>query len=113
MKVLFATTNPAKVKRYASKLQNKGIEVLTLKDISLKLEVEETGKNGKTIYNVFDATHFYYFSDEIFTQLFRANSIPWATSKDPDKMIIDVTGIPLTPGNFGKDCKGNGKHYDE
>ena len=28
-------------------------------------------------------------------------------------MIIDVTGITLTPGNFGKDCKGNGKHYDE
>lgn len=46
MKVLFATTNPAKVKRYASKLQDKGIEVLTLKDINLKLEVEEIGKNA-------------------------------------------------------------------
>ena len=46
MKVLFATTNPAKVKRYANKLQNKGIEVLTLKDINLKLDVEETGKNA-------------------------------------------------------------------
>ncbi len=28
-------------------------------------------------------------------------------------MIIDVTGIILTPGNHGKDCLGNGKHYDE
>ena len=46
MKVLFATTNPAKVKRYVGKLQNKGIEVLTLKDINLKLEVEETGKDA-------------------------------------------------------------------
>ena len=46
MKVLFATTNPAKVKRYVSKLQNEGIEVLTLKDINLKLEIEETGKNA-------------------------------------------------------------------
>lgn len=46
MKVLFATTNPAKVKRYASKLQERGIEVLTLKDINLKLEIEETGKNA-------------------------------------------------------------------
>lgn len=23
-------------------------------------------------------------------------------------MIIDVTGIALTPGNCGKDCRGNG-----
>ena len=28
-------------------------------------------------------------------------------------MIIDVTGIPLTPGNGGKDCLGNGLHTDE
>ena len=27
--------------------------------------------------------------------------------------IIDVTGIKLTPGNEGKNCLGNGKHYDE
>ena len=25
-------------------------------------------------------------------------------------MIIDVTGIILTPGNNGKDCEGNGEH---
>lgn len=25
-------------------------------------------------------------------------------------MIIYVTKTELTPGNFGKDCKGNGKH---
>ncbi len=28
-------------------------------------------------------------------------------------MLIDVTGIILTPGNFGRDCLGNGSHYDE
>ncbi len=28
-------------------------------------------------------------------------------------MIIDVTGTVLTPGNDGKDCLGNGSHYDE
>lgn len=28
-------------------------------------------------------------------------------------MITDVTGIELTPGNNGEDCKGNGKHFDE
>ena len=29
------------------------------------------------------------------------------------KGIYDVTGIKLTPGNEGKDCLGNGKHYDK
>ncbi|MBE6734812.1 MAG: hypothetical protein E7563_05680 [Ruminococcaceae bacterium] len=28
-------------------------------------------------------------------------------------MIIDITGIVLTPGNNGEDCTGNGKHFDE
>ncbi|MCI5891782.1 MAG: hypothetical protein MRZ66_00025 [Clostridiales bacterium] len=27
-------------------------------------------------------------------------------------MIIDVTGVEIVPGNFGKDCPGNGEHYD-
>lgn len=27
-------------------------------------------------------------------------------------MIIDITGIELTPGNNGNDCLGNGEHYD-
>ena len=30
-----------------------------------------------------------------------------------DNMIIDITGIELTPGNNGKNCKGNGEHFDE
>ncbi len=30
-----------------------------------------------------------------------------------DDMIIDITGIELTPGNNGRDCKGNGQHLDE
>ena len=27
-------------------------------------------------------------------------------------MIIDITGIELTPGNGGKDCIGNGEHMN-
>ena len=30
-----------------------------------------------------------------------------------DDMIIDITGIELTPGNDGKDCLGNGEHFDK
>ena len=43
MKVLFATTNPAKIKRYAKKLKEKNIEVLTIKDLGINLKPEETG----------------------------------------------------------------------
>ena len=25
-------------------------------------------------------------------------------------MIIDISGIVLTPGNWGRDCLGNGEH---
>ena len=28
-------------------------------------------------------------------------------------MIIDVTGIILTPGDNGDRCLGNGKHFDD
>ena len=28
-------------------------------------------------------------------------------------MIIDVTGIELTPGRNGESCLGNGKHTDD
>ena len=36
----------------------------------------------------------------------------WYSCVRGDDMIIDITGIELTPGNNGEDCKGNGKHYD-
>ena len=46
MKVLFATTNPAKVKKYAEELAKKNVELLTIKDLNLNLHVEENGKNA-------------------------------------------------------------------
>ncbi len=46
MKVLFATTNPAKIKKYAEKLKERNIEVLTIKDLGINLKPEETGKNA-------------------------------------------------------------------
>ena len=39
-KVLFATTNPAKVKKYKEALEEKGIELITIKDIGIKLDIE-------------------------------------------------------------------------
>lgn len=46
MVVLFATKNPAKIKRFSNKLEERGIKVLTLQDIDINLKVEETGKNA-------------------------------------------------------------------
>ena len=44
--VLFATGNPTKAKRFSKGLQEKGIEVITLKDIDTEVEVEENGKDA-------------------------------------------------------------------
>ena len=46
MNVLFATTNPAKVKTYKDELEKNGINVLTINDLKEKIEVEENGKNA-------------------------------------------------------------------
>ncbi len=46
MKVLFATTNPAKIKYYYDQLKKNGIELLIPQDLELDLEVEETGENA-------------------------------------------------------------------
>lgn len=46
MKVLFATKNPAKVKRYKEKLEKRGIEVVTLNDVGISLDLDENGSNA-------------------------------------------------------------------
>ena len=46
IKVLFATGNESKAKRFSKGLQEKGIEVITLKDINTEIEVEENGKDA-------------------------------------------------------------------
>ena len=47
MKILFATTNPAKVKRYVPLLEKKGYEVVTLKDLNIETDVEENGNTPR------------------------------------------------------------------
>ena len=42
--VLFATTNPAKVGKYKKALEEKGIELITINDIDVKLDIDENGK---------------------------------------------------------------------
>ncbi|MBR1540624.1 MAG: hypothetical protein IJ629_05660 [Clostridia bacterium] len=44
--VLFATGNPTKAKRFTKGLLEHGIEVITLKEVGKKVDVEENGKNA-------------------------------------------------------------------
>ena len=57
-KVLFATTNPAKIKKYKKALEENGIELITIKDLNLKLNIEENGKNA--IENAYIKAKTYY-----------------------------------------------------
>lgn len=45
MKYLLATTNKAKIRYYGSKFKEKGIDIITLNDMDIDVEVDETGKN--------------------------------------------------------------------
>ncbi len=58
MKLLFATTNPAKVRKYSEELTKNGIELLTIKDLDLKVDVDECGKNA--IENAYIKAKAYY-----------------------------------------------------
>ena len=63
MKVLFATTNPAKVKKYKDLLEEKGIELITIKDLDYKLPIDENGRNA--IENAYIKAKSYYDKTKI------------------------------------------------
>lgn len=58
MKVLFATTNPAKAEKYKKQLNENGIELLTIKDLDTKMNIEENGKNA--LENAYIKAKTYY-----------------------------------------------------
>lgn len=65
MKLLFATSNPAKVRKYADKLKENGIDLLTLKDFDIDLHPDEKGKNA--LENAFIKAKAYYDELNIIT----------------------------------------------
>ena len=58
MKVLFATKNPAKVKKYKDELEKNGIELITANDIEKDINVDESGKN--CVENAYIKAKTYY-----------------------------------------------------
>ena len=61
--VLFATTNPAKVGKYKKVLEEKGIELITIKDLDVKLDIDENGKDS--IENAYIKAKTYYDETKI------------------------------------------------
>ena len=62
-KILFATGNVAKVNRFKDKLLKNNIELLSLKDLDINLEVEENGKDA--IENALIKARAYYGETDI------------------------------------------------
>ena len=65
MKVLFATKNPAKIARYYDKLNENGIELITIKDLDINLDINENGKN--CLENAYIKAKAYYDATQIIT----------------------------------------------
>lgn len=63
MKVLFATTNKAKVGKYKEALKERGIELITINDLDFKLDIDENGKNA--IENAYIKAKAYYDATKI------------------------------------------------
>ena len=63
MKVLFATKNPAKIKKYSEDLEKKEIEVLTAKKLNIDIKPDENGKNA--LENAYIKAKAYYDATKI------------------------------------------------
>lgn len=96
MKVLFATTNPAKIERYEKDLAERNIEIITLKDIGIDLKPEETGKDA--IENAYIKAKAYYDATKITTIGMDCNlyidELP--EEKQPGTYVRRVKGKELT-----------------
>lgn len=99
MKLLFATKNPAKIKKYADKLKEKNIQVLTIKDIGINIELEETGKNA--IENAYIKAKEYYDKTKI------------TTIGIDDNLYIEGLPDEKQPGTHVRRVNGKGLNDDE
>jgi len=91
-KILFATENPAKAKRFAKGLLENGIELVTLNDISTSLVVEENGKDA--IENALIKAKAYY------------NETKMVTMAMDDNLYIDNIPANLQPQTFVRRING-------
>lgn len=97
MKILIATKNEAKIKKYSTMLNVLGIEYKTLKDFETNIEVEENGHTPKE-NSVIKAKAYY-----------KAFNMPVLV--DDSGMILDKLPIDKQPGVFVR--RHNGKELTD
>ena len=96
MEVLFATTNPAKVKKFKTGLENNGVNLRIIDDLRIKLDVNENGKDA--IENAFIKAKTYYDATKIISigmdnNLF-LEGVPEA--EQPGTFVRRINGKELT-----------------
>ena len=110
-KVLFATTNPAKVNKYIEELKKRNIELLTINDINQKVDVNENGKNA--IENAYIKAKTYFDATGMITigmdnNLF-IEELP--EEKQPETHVRRVNGKELTDEEMIEYYTGLVKEY--
>lgn len=96
-KILFATGNPSKAKRFSKGLEKDNIEVISLKDIDTNVEVQEDGKNA--IENALIKARAYY------------NALKMPTIGMDDNLYLENVPEEKQPGMFVR--RVNGKRLDD
>ncbi len=91
-KLLFATSNSSKVKRFYDKLKENGIELISLSDIDLKLVVEENGKDA--VENALIKARAYY------------NMTGITTMAMDDSLYLENVSKNIEPGLFVRRVNG-------
>ena len=97
MKILFATGNETKSKRFTKGLSKYGIEVISLKDLNIDLDVEENGHNA--IENASIKAKAYYDATKMITMAM------------DDTLYLDNVPETEQPGMFVR--RVNGKRLND
>jgi len=113
MKVLFATTNPSKAKRFKEQLEKRNIELLTLKDIDIKLDIDENGKNA--LENAYIKAKAYYEKTKIPTIGMDDNLFikELSEEKQPGTHVRRINGKELNDEEMIEYYTGLVKEYGE
>lgn len=97
--VLFATGNPAKIKRFEEELLKHGIKLISLKDIDVDLEVVEDGNDA--VENALIKARAYY------------NATGIATIAMDDSLFLENVPDCKQPGMFVRRVNGKRLNDDE
>ena len=112
-KILFATSNETKSKRFSDGLKKYDIEVITLKDIDTTVDVEENGKNA--IENALIKARAYSDKLDIPVMAMDDNlyleNVP--DSKQPGMFVRRVNGVRLSDDEMIKHYSNLAREYGE